>query len=129
MKSKHKTLLTVDGAINLILGVVLMLSPVGVLNVLGLPETNTDFYPTLLGAVLLGIGVALFIELFGSKKNIKGLALGGAIAINLIGAGALAIWLLAGSLEIPTRGYILLGSVVFIVLAVGIAEIMTRART
>ena len=126
MKSKHKTLLVIDGIINLVLGVLLLLFPAGVAELLGLPYTNTNFYPTILGAVLFGIGIALLIERYGAPKNIRGLGLGGAIAINLCGAGILLVWLLAAPFDIPLHGSIILWSTAIIVLIVGLAEIISK---
>jgi len=126
MESKHKTLLLIDGVINLILGILLLLFPVGVVKLLGLPYTNTNFYPGILGAILFGIGIALLIERYGALKNIRGLGLGGAIAINLCGAGVLFVWLLIAPFDIPIRGNIILWSIAIIVLIVGLAEIIAK---
>ena len=126
MKSKHKMLLVIDGIINLTLGVLLLLFPVGIVELLGLPYTNTNFYPVILGAVLFGIGVALLIERYGTPINIRGLGLGGAIAINLCGAGVLLVWLLVSPFDIPLRGNIILWSIAIIVLIVGLAEIILK---
>jgi len=127
MKSKHKILLTIDGVVNLILGAILLLFPSGLAELLGLPPTNTYFYASILGAVILGVGVALFLELYGVRAHVRGLGLGGAIAINLCGGGALLLWLLAMPLCIPLRGKILLWLVAGIVLAIGLVEIAARS--
>jgi len=127
MRSKHKTLLVIDAIINLVLGLLLLLFPAGVVELLGLPLTNTNFYPSILGAVLFGIGVALLIERYGASKNIRGLGLGGAIAINLCGAGVLLLWLLIAPLDIPLRGIVVLWSIAIIVLVVGFVEIIAKS--
>ena len=57
MKGKIKTLLIVDGIVNLILGILLILFPFGIAQVLGVPQSISNFYPTILGAVLFGIGI------------------------------------------------------------------------
>ncbi len=126
MRSKHKTLLVIDAIINLVLGVLLLLFPAGVVELLGLPLTNTNFYPSILGAVLFGIGVALLIERYGASKNIRGLGLGGAIAINLCGAGVLLLWLLIAPFDISLRGNVILWSIAIIVLIVGFVEIIAK---
>ena len=127
MGSKHKTLLVIDAIINLVLGVLLLFFPLGVVELFGLPFTNTNFYPSILGAVLFGVGVALLIERYGASKNIRGLGLGGAIAINLCGAGALLLWLLIGPFDIPYRGNVILWSIAIIVLIVGFVEIIAKS--
>jgi hypothetical protein len=126
MRSKQKTLLVIDAIINLVLGLLLLLFPAGVVELLGLPLTNTNFYPSILGAVLFGIGVALLIERYGASKNIRGLGLGGAIAINLCGAGVLLLWLLIAPFNIPLRGIVILWSIAIIVLIVGFVEITAK---
>lgn len=121
----QKTLLAVDGVVNLLLGILLLLFPVGLLDLLGAPPTATLFYPSILGAVILGIGIALFVELFGVNRGLRGLGLSGAITINLCGGGALLIWLLIGSFHLPLRGHIIMWAVAVIVLGIGALEIAT----
>jgi len=127
MKTKHKTLLLVDGAVNLALGVVLLLFPAGVVDLLGLPPTSTTFYPSILGAVLMGIGLALLVECFGADRGVRGLGLGGAIAINVCGAGALLVWLLVDPFDIPARGYAVLWTVAILVLVIAGVELFTKS--
>jgi len=127
MKKIRNNLLFIDGIINLILGILLLLFPAGTADILGLPKSNTHFYPTILGAVIFGIGIALFIERYKKEKKIRGLGLGGAIAINLCGAGVLLLWLLFGRIALPTRGCITLWIVAVIVLGTGLIEILTKS--
>ena len=126
MESKHKTLLVVDGVINLALGVLLLLFPAGIVDLLGLPPTDTNFYAGILGAVLFGIGIALLVERYGESKNIRGLGLGGAIVINFCGAGVLFLWLLFVPFDIPLRGKIILWSIAVGVILVGIIELLSK---
>jgi hypothetical protein len=127
MERKHKVLLVIDGIINLILGLLLLLFPLGIAQILGVPESDINFYPSILGAVIFGIGIALIIEVYGKPKGIRGLGLGGAIAINLCGAGVLLVWLLLKRFEIPLRGQIILWSIALIVLLVGTIELITKS--
>jgi hypothetical protein len=127
MKKKHAILLTIDGIINLALGLLLLLFPLGMAELLGVPQSNVNFYPTILGAVIFGIGIALLIERYGFTRNIRGLGLGGAIAINLCGAIALLVWLVSTPFDIPLRGHVILWSVSAIVLVVGIVEILVKS--
>jgi hypothetical protein len=127
MQLKHKILLIIDCIVNLLLGILLLLFPMGIIEFLGLPQTNTYFYPSILGAVLFGIGLALYIELAGYRKKVRGLGLGGAIVINTVGALVLIFWLIFGSLTIPLRGQIILWAIGLIVLLIGIAEIVTKS--
>lgn len=127
MRKTSKTLLIIDSAVNLILGVLLMLFPIGIIGFLGLPETSTNFYPGILGAVLFGIGLALLSELVGYSKGFRGLGPGGAILINLVGSVVLICWLLFGSLSIPLKGQIILWAVGIVVFLIGIVELSTKS--
>jgi hypothetical protein len=111
------SLLKVDAAINLVLGSLLLLFPEPLVQILGVPASEPAFYPSILGAVLIGIGIALLIQ----RKNPGGLGLHGAVAINMCGGLALGAWLLFGSLSLPTRGYVGLWGLV--VLLVGLSTI------
>ena len=126
MEQKHKILLVIDGIINLILGLLLLLFPLGIANIFGVPESDINFYPSILGAIF-GIGIALIIEVYGAPKGIRGLGLGGAIAINLCGAGVLLAWLLLKRFDIPLRGQIILWSIALIVILVGLIELVTKS--
>ena len=127
MERKHEILLTIDGIVNLTLGVLLLLFPIGIPEILGIPVSNIHFYPTILGGVIFGIGIALLIERYGSLRNIRGLGLGGAIAINICGALVLLIWLLIDPFDFPIRGYVILWFIAVIVLLIGIGEIVTKS--
>jgi hypothetical protein len=89
MKFNCKTLLFIDGIVNLLLGTLLLLFPLGIAELIGAPLPKTHFYPTILGAVIFGIGIALLIDVYGQPHGIRGLGLAGAIAINFFGAGIL----------------------------------------
>jgi len=104
------------------LGFLLLLFPAGILELFGLPLTDTYFYTSILGAVIFGIGIALLLELAGVGRGIRGLGLGGAIVINFWGAGVLVAWLLFGHLSIPIRGHVTLWTVAILVLAIGFIE-------
>ena len=75
-------LLELDGIGNVLLGLPLLLFPEFVSRFLGLPTTEATFYPAILGAIFVGIGVALLLERV--KPSHGGLGLGGAMSINLI---------------------------------------------
>ncbi len=120
------TLLRVDGVINLILGVLLVAFPESLVETLGVPPTEDRFYPTVLGAVLFGIGIALVLEAGRLPGGIIGLGLGGAVAINLMAASALVVWLIWGDLDLPTRGQVLLGILSAALVAISTFELWVR---
>jgi hypothetical protein len=119
----RRPLLLVDAAVNLLLGTLLALYPHRLVEVLGLPEVHSPFYPSILGAVLVGIGIALLISYRGGRH---GLGLDGAIAINLCGAGALAAWLLAAPASFEPAGRLTLWAVALVVFAIGVVELVHR---
>lgn len=125
-------LLIADACINFVLGVLLLLSiPFSsqLTGLLGVPEIENAFYPSILGAVLVGIGIALAIERarVGSVGH-AGLGLSGAIAINLCGGLVLGAWLILGRLALPTRGWIFLGVLDLLLVGVSILEWFALAR-
>ena len=60
---RTSALLVVDAIINLLLGLVLLFFPASVVAFLGVPRSENAFYPSMLGAVLAGIGVALLADM------------------------------------------------------------------
>lgn len=124
---KGSPILTVDAAVNLGLGVLLMLFPRDLLSILGVPVPSSSFYPSILGVVLAGIGLALLLQRFPGSSRLTGLGIEGAIAINMCGAGMLVAWLIHGKLDIPSHGYAFLWAVVLVVLSVGGLEILLRS--
>jgi hypothetical protein len=126
MKPKHKTFLLIDAIVNLILGILLLMFPLGVAGVLGAPLPESNFYPTILGGVIFGIGIALLIEAYGEARGIRGLGLAGAIAINFCGAGILALWLVFKPLNIPLRGLIILWAIAIVVFGLGLLEVLAK---
>ena len=125
--SKKNLLLVVDGIVNLVLGILLMLYPAQLMDVFDLPKVETYFYVNILGAVLFGIGLALLLEYFTGKIGITGLGIGGAIAINFCGGGALVYWLLFGNLDLTPGGAIFLWGIAIVVLGVGVVELVTKS--
>lgn len=123
---KKRILLAIDGAVNLLLGVLLLLFPAGMLEFLGLPNVTHHFYTTILGGVIFGIGLALYIELFWAIQGIRGLGLAGAIVINFCGGIVLMVWLLVKPFDLPLRGHIVLWVVAILVLGIGIIEYFSK---
>jgi hypothetical protein len=126
---RQKALLTLDGVVNLVLGGLLALFPRRVAERLGIPVPSSSFYASILGGVLVGIGLALLIQRFKRSPSTTGLGIEGAIVINFAGAAVLVVWLISGKLGIPTFGYALLWFVALLVLGIGCAELIWRARS
>jgi hypothetical protein len=118
-------LLTIDGILNLLLGILLIAFPDTLVAWLGIPPANPSFYPNILGGVLFGIGLALMMERRNQSSGGIGLGINGAIAINLCGALVLACWLVLGELLLPLRGVIVLWFLVLILVGISASEIVT----
>jgi hypothetical protein len=118
----HRTLLLIDAAINLALGVLLGVFPGQLVAWLGIPPAGKPFYASILGAILFGIGLALLLERSRGRIRVGGLGLGGAVAINLCGGIALALWLWFGSLEVPVRGRVIMWCLAGVLFAISAIE-------
>jgi hypothetical protein len=127
-KMENRTLLLIDAAINLTLGVLLGVFPGTVVTLLGIPPMVKPFYASILGAILFGIGLALLLERSRERMRLGGLDLGGAAAINLCGGIALALWLLFGDLDVPVRGRIIMWCLAGILFAISIIELAAWRR-
>jgi hypothetical protein len=120
--NKASITLIVDAIINYALGILCILYPF-VAETIGVPIVENSFYPTILGAVLIGIGIALTIECYRKQGGMVGLGLGGAVAINLSGGLVLILWLIFGDLNIPLRGHFFLWSLAIILVGISLIEI------
>ena len=113
-------LLELDGIGNVLLGLPLLLFPEAVSEFLGLPPIGATLYPAILGAVFVGIGVALLLQRF--KPALGGLGLGGALSINLIFGVVLAGWLFLSGVSLPLRGVLVLSILAVILVGISLAE-------
>ena len=125
---ERSKVLIIDAVINFTLGILLLGYSPGIADFLGVPLVDHTFYPNILGGVLFGIGVALLVEYFRGPRGIIGLGLGGAIAINLCGGIVLALWLLAGDLVIPTRGWIFLWALTVVLVGISGVELLVHLK-
>ena len=119
-----KSILIADAAINFILGVLLIIFPYGIAKWLGIPDPSTHFYINILGAVFIGITIALLIGAAGNKNTSGGLGFLGAVSINLCGGIMLALWLVFGKLNLSVDGLIVLWLLVAILIFVSALEII-----
>ena len=120
---RRSKLLLLDALVNLSLGLLLLIFPASVVRFLGVPPVESAFYPSVLGGVLLGVGVALMVEYRWRAKGFAGLGLAGAVCINLVAGAVLAGWLFFGRLGIPARGRLFLWAIVTMLVIVSFAEI------
>ncbi len=122
MSVSRSRVLRIDALINFLLGGALRFFPFTAVW-LGIPEASSSFYPTILGGVLFGIGIALAWEARRGEGQAVGLGLAGAVAINLCGGVVLTIWLANGGLNIPLRGQIILWSLALALVLISLAEL------
>jgi hypothetical protein len=128
-RMRHRATLLVDAGINLVLGVLLLAFTPALADFLGVPSSSMRFYPSILGAVFIGITLALLVEaLRPPQKELIGLGLVGAVCINLCGGLALALWLLFGQLTLPLRGKVLLWSLVAVLVGLSSLELLRALR-
>lgn len=124
-----RRLLLLDSAGNYVLGLPLLIEPKRAARILGLPDVGDGFYPRVLGGVLTGIATALALESGRREGGPVGLGAGGAIAVNALGGGAVAVWLAVGRpAAIPRRGRALLGLIAVGVVGLGAVEALDSRR-
>jgi hypothetical protein len=126
----RRSLLLIDSFINLVLGILLIIFPIGLARWMGLPIPATRFYINILGAVFIGIAIALAWEAQRSsnKPDQVGLGVIGAAAINLCGGGMLTFWLATGKLALTTAGSIFLWLLVILLMGISALELTLHIR-
>jgi len=120
---KEPVLLFLNAILYLAVGVLLLLFPFGLVAALGIALPAVTFYASMLGAILLGVGLALLVERSRGTLGFPGLGINGAILINISCAVTLGLWLFYRSLNLLHIGYILLWGLVASVTAITLAEI------
>ena len=75
-------------------GLVLLIAPTTTAAVMGWPRPGSAFWPHLLGAILIGIGLASALN--ARAAGGRGLALGGSVSINLAVATFLFVSVMLG---------------------------------
>jgi peptidoglycan/LPS O-acetylase OafA/YrhL len=129
---KGSKVLIVDAVINIILGILLLLLipfPEQVTGFFGIPKVQPAFYPSIMGGVFIGIGIALLMENKREKNHgLVGLGLGGAIAINLCGGAVLTGWLIFGGLDLPKQGLVILWTLAIILVVISGTELQVHRR-
>ena len=127
--TRHRLLL-IDSFINLVLGILLIIFPIGLAHWIGLPIPATRFYVNILGAVFIGIALALAWEARRGSNNheLVGLGVVGAAAINLCGGAMLAVWLITGKLDLTLAGSIFLWLLVILLVGISALELIAHKR-
>ena len=97
-------LLWIEACLKLGTGLALVAAPRTLARLFGLPSADQPFWPRLLGALLIGLGVASLLEV----RMQGGLGLAGSIAVNLAGAAMIGALLVLGRAGRTMRGRFLL---------------------
>lgn len=113
-------LLWLETLLKLLPGLLLATAPLTTLRLLGLPRPETGFWPRLLGALLIGLAAATFIE--GTSRG-HGLGMAGVVVINLCSAAMLGSLLALDKGPVSTRGRIIVWGVMAILIVISIVEI------
>ena len=116
-----QNILLIDLCLKLGGGLLLIVAPLSVCRVFGLPKPNTGFWPRILGAVLIGHAGGLFLE--GIVPNVHGLGLGGSLIINLCTAGMIGALLILNAVGSTRRAKFFLWLLVFVLCAISLAEL------
>ncbi len=126
---RRSHLLTVDGVANLLFGIAVLACPEPFFRTLGLPWPGHSLYSTILGGVLVGIGLALIREGHSKAGVTAGLGLWGAVAINLSAGLVIAGWLLfSGNESVLAPGRMVLWALVLFLIGLSVAEIVAQQR-
>jgi hypothetical protein len=113
-------IVAIEVLLKLGVGLALVVMPATVSKVLGLPRSEVGFWPRLLGATLIGLAAAIYLE--ARISGGKGLALAGTIAINLTVALMIAMLLIAGQTGAAGRGRAILWITVAVLIALSVVE-------
>lgn len=126
----RKIVLLIDATIGVALGGFLIGYPTSLVAQWGLPKVNDAFFPSVLGAVLIGVAIALIYEAVRGECDEPGLGIIGAVFVNSCGAVILMCWLFSGRLTVPIHGYLLIWFLTLIlVLITGIEAIIFSGKS
>jgi hypothetical protein len=114
-------LLWTEVALKLGSGLILVLFSVTSPRLFGLPPTGGSFWPRLLAAVLVGVGLATVLQ--ASLTPGRGLGLAGLMAINLVAAAVVTGQLVMGETVTTKRGKATLWALVVTLTGLSLVEL------
>lgn len=114
-------ILLLEAIIKLGFGAILVVAPLSVASLLGLPRPPTGLWPRLAGSLLIGLAAAIFIEI--RLPGSKGLGLYGLIAVNLIAALTLLGLMIVDAGAETRRGRLVLWLAIALLVTFALAEI------
>ena len=95
-------LLWIEALIKFSAGCILLILPITMLKVFGLPGRDTALWPRLLGGMLAGMGLAQLAE--GGIAGSGGLGLAGTAIVNITCAATLSVLLITNQASATRRG-------------------------
>ncbi len=102
-------------------GVLLILAPGLTIKFFGLPNSDGNFWPRLLGAVLFGLAMASMLQ--GTLRAQGGLGLTGSITVNLVAVAVLGSILILGPATPTKRGRFTLWCLMILLALLSLAEL------
>lgn len=102
-------------------GILLLVFPHTTARALGLPKPPHGLWQRLLGALLVGLAGAIYLE--GSLPGASGLGLAGLVVINLAGAAAMLSSLILGLGAQTARGRFILGLMALLLFILALIEV------
>jgi len=119
--SQINQLLFVEAVFKAVGGVFLVLVPGLTIGFFGLPRSDGNFWPRMLGALLLGLGLASLLQ--GTLRAQGGLGLTGSIAVNLTVTAVLGSLLILGKTTPTRRGRFTLWCLMIVLTLLSLAEL------
>jgi hypothetical protein len=114
-------LLAIEFVTKLAGGLILLAAPLTAIKLLGLPRSETAFWPRLLGLILIGIALAAYMD--ASVRLGHGIGLPGLMVVNLIAAFGLGAMLALQKGPTPLRGRVVLWGLAALLAGLGLFEI------
>jgi len=114
-------LLWLETLLKLLAGLPLLLAPTATARLLGLPLPGSTLWPRLLGAALVGLAAASYMQ--GALGSGRGLGFAGAMVINLVAAATIAAMLIMRRANTTTRGVFVLWTVAAILALLSFFEL------
>lgn len=102
-------------------GLLLLLFPLLTSRALGLDKPANGFWPRLVGGILLGVAIAVGLEM--ARAPAGGLGMLACVVINVVGAGVILAQLVLTTAAPSRRGRALLGMMVGVLLVLSAFEI------
>ncbi len=115
-------LLWIETLLKLSAGLLLILAPRTTIKIFGLTPAESGFWPRLLGAVLIGIAGAIYLE--GGWPGSGGLGLGGCVIVNLSAVSMMLSLLVLEAGPPSARGRGAMWGIVILLVGLSILEVV-----